>query len=747
MRELEIAEVPDYSKKLGVRALETHEYFVVSILVFLSIFGSACAADTQMPTNVLVLFSSFASTDTDFLNDIEPALRARVPRQITFYDAYLEFSRVNEKSYLESQAETFHRTYDGVKFSLVIVSNSEALHFAVHYRDKIFPGVPIVFVEVNPRELEGTTIGPGITGLTVPVGLRETIDLALRLQPDTEVVAVITTKPEDYWLGVAHFELLRYRDKVREIDLIGPASGQLLDRVAALPPHTVVLFQLAPQASQQPELGTFEFLAAVAQRLPVYSAWPGLCLNYGCIGGAYPDSRKQHLWAAEIAARVLSGERPEYIPVANNSDLQVTVDSRALRHWNIPESALPSGALVLYREPTLWERDRKYIIAGIALILAQSLLIMRLLWQRARKRKAEAVLRESERRFRVMADTTPSLIWMCDQDGSITYLNNRRMEFTGGDPKAGYGETWEHYVHPDDLPGLISMQQQALKTPAPFSTEYRLRRPDGEYRWMFDVASPRVNGDGAFAGYIGSAIDTTDQKIAQQALANVSGRLIEAQEKERSRIARDLHDDICQRLALLSMELEQANRNGAPPNTKKHLEEMRQHCSEIAADVQSLSHQLHSSKLEYLGIVAAVRGFCKEFEKQHEVRIDFKDENVLRNLSKDTSLCLFRVAQEALHNAVKYSGTDRIAVDLSATECDVRLSIKDEGVGFDVEEAKKKSGLGLLSMQERVHLVRGHFHIESKPGAGTTVVAIVPISATPQPPLDLQADYAGAGVS
>jgi signal transduction histidine kinase len=246
---------------------------------------------------------------------------------------------------------------------------------------------------------------------------------------------------------------------------------------------------------------------------------------------------------------------------------------------------------------------------------------------------------------------------------------------------------------------------------------------------MFDVAAPRVNGDGSFAGFIGSAIDVTDQKLAKEALESVSGRLIEAQEKERSRIARDLHDDICQRLALLSMELEQANRNGAPPSTKRKLEEMRQHCSEITGDVQSLSHQLHSSKLEYLGIVAAIRSFCKEFAKQHDRTIDFRDENVPMHLPRDISLCLFRVAQEALHNAVKYSGASRFSVDVRGMAEEVQLVVSDAGTGFDVEEAKRNRGLGLVSMQERIHLVHGRFNVESSPGRGTKIVAVVPVIA------------------
>jgi signal transduction histidine kinase len=252
---------------------------------------------------------------------------------------------------------------------------------------------------------------------------------------------------------------------------------------------------------------------------------------------------------------------------------------------------------------------------------------------------------------------------------------------------------------------------------------------------MFDIASPRVNGDGSFAGFIGSAIDTTDQKLAQLALQRVSGQLIEAQEKERSRIARDLHDDICQRLALLSIEIQQANRVSSdyPGTTTRGLEDIQKHCSQIACDVQSLSHQLHSSRLDYLGIVAAIRGFCEELSKQHHVDIKFLEGDVPTHLSNDVSLCLFRIAQEALHNAVKYSGVSQFALELSRMESSVQLVVSDAGVGFDVEEAKNNRGLGLVSMGERINLVHGSFSVESKPEHGTRIIAVVPLTAEQEP--------------
>ena len=474
--------------------------------------------------------------------------------------------------------------------------------------------------------------------------MRETIDLALRLHPGTKAVAIITgvTDWDKYWWAVAHSELLRRQDRVREIDIIGPPGREILQKVDELPPQTVVLFQLRPDDKTQPALEPAEILDAVAQRVPTYSAWPGLAMNHGGVGGAYRDVPKEAVWDGEIAARVLSGEKMENIPIAHDSDLRVHVDWRALQHWHIPESALPAGTVVEYRRLNFWQRDRNYIVITLILIVAETLLIAGLLLQRARKRKAEAVLGESEERFRVMADSTPSLVWMCDEQGRITYLNGRRLAFTGPDQNSGLGDNWIKYVHPDDVERVLGTLYEALKTKQSFSQEYRLRRRDGAYRWMFDVASPRVNGDGSFGGFIGSAIDTTDHKLAQQALEKVSGQLIEAQEQERSRIARDLHDDICQRLALLSMEIERANRSsvGSPATTKQSLDDIRKHCSEIANDVQSLSHELHSSTLEYLGVVAAIRAFCNEFSKQHQVASSSPTGMCLR-ICRRISRCVF----------------------------------------------------------------------------------------------------------
>ena len=394
------------------------------------------------------------------------------------------------------------------------------------------------------------------------------------------------------------------------------------------------------------------------------------------------------------------------------------------------ETPAPKTVLVLYSfSDRKAQDDLKYVGLVVLLFLVQAMLIVGLLWQRARNRNSDLRLRESEKRFRLMADTTPALIWMSDKEGTVTYLNDRLINFIGRDPATGLGDAWSAFIHPDDVQSVQAANKRSLEQQQEFSKEYRLRRQDGVYRWMLDIAAPRVNGDGAFTGFVGSAADITDQKMAQEALEKIGGKLIEAQEEERGRIARELHDDICQRLALLSMELEQANRGPSGLGGSAKIEEIRRHCAQIAVDVQALSHKLHSSKLEYLGLAAAIRSFCREFSQQYNVGVQFDDEDVPSYLPYDISLSLFRVTQEALQNAQKHSGVDRFSVSLRGLANEIRLEISDSGTGFDIEKAKFDRGLGLVSMQERVHLVHGTFAIESMANRGTKILARVPLAA------------------
>jgi len=236
--------------------------------------------------------------------------------------------------------------------------------------------------------------------------------------------------------------------------------------------------------------------------------------------------------------------------------------------------------------------------------------------------------------------------------------------------------------------------------------------------------SPLTGSAGQLLGAAEVARDVTERNQATKALSGLSRRLIHAQEEERSRIARDLHDDIGQRVALLSVELSDLSAGSGLAAPAARLQAL---ASEIASDIQALSHRLHSSKLELLGVSAAMQSFCGEFGEQQGVTVDFESRDVSRHLPSEISLCLFRILQEALHNAAKHSGASHFSAQLSGSGREIQLVVSDAGTGFDLDAVRGGRGLGLVSMEERLKLVDGSLAVDTKPGRGTRIRASVPL--------------------
>lgn len=338
----------------------------------------------------------------------------------------------------------------------------------------------------------------------------------------------------------------------------------------------------------------------------------------------------------------------------------------------------------------------------------------------------EQQLRESEQRFRLVADSAPVLIWMSDTQKLCTYFNKSWLEFTGRPMQKEFGNGWAEGVQPEDLQHCLQTFTKSFDRRKKFEMEYRLRRHDGEYRWILDIGVPRFDRDASFAGYIGIAVDVTERKNAEVALLGMNRKLIEAQEQERARIGRELHDDVNQRLAMLAIELQQLERT--PSAIPGRVQDLLKQTTDLSSDVQALSHELHSSKLEYLGVVAGIRSWCNEFSERQRMEVDFRSD-VHTPLPSDIGLCLFRILQEGLHNAVKHSGVKSVEVKIAESSSEVQLTIHDSGKGFDVEAVRQGKGLGLTSMQERARLLNGTIAFASKPAGGTTIRVCLPLPA------------------
>jgi PAS domain S-box-containing protein len=300
------------------------------------------------------------------------------------------------------------------------------------------------------------------------------------------------------------------------------------------------------------------------------------------------------------------------------------------------------------------------------------------------------------------------------------------LEEMYGLPPGGFRGTqtaFENLVYPDDRAAVIALVNWALKTGLPARGEWRVVWADASVHWIAGHWQVFMNESGEPSRMIGVNADVTERKLAEQALTEMTRKLIEAQEQERARIGRELHDDVNQRLAVLSLQLEELKQN--PSEVEDRVQDLRNRLSEISDDVQALSHDLHSSKLEYLGVVAGMKSWCKEFAERQKMEIAFKSD-ACNALLPDVGRILFRVLQEALHNATKHSGVKKIDVQLHEESGQTHLIVSDSGKGFDVEAAEQGNGLGLTSMRERVRLVNGTITIDSKPMGGTTIHVRVP---------------------
>ncbi len=348
------------------------------------------------------------------------------------------------------------------------------------------------------------------------------------------------------------------------------------------------------------------------------------------------------------------------------------------------------------------------------------------------RKRAEQTLRESEERFRLVANQAPVFIWMSGTDKLRNFCNQCWLEFTGRAMQQELGEGWTAGVHPEDVLLCLQTYSAAFDARVDFELEYRLKRFDGKYRWIVDHGVPRFESDGVFCGYIGSCVDITDRKMSEESLEELSGRLLTAQEEERTRIARELHDDFSQRLALQSIALTQLWKKlpMAEVEERAKVRELLKRTQEMSSDMHSLSHQLHSSKLEHVGLVPALNGLCEELTSKYRIQVEFTDRGVFSDIPKDVALCLFRIVQEALGNVVKHSHAQQAHVELVGERNEIRLRIVDAGVGFNPSLRSADAGIGLVSMRERLRLVGGRLSVQSAPMRGTEIIADVPLAAS-----------------
>jgi PAS domain S-box-containing protein len=609
--------------------------------------GRLEAISTQKKA-VLVLYGDRLSIPA--MKATEQGLMAGLSRgrleDLEIFSEYLDLERFPAARYEADLVRYLRTRYSGRKPDVVIAVGSFALELAVAHGDELFPGVPIVFANVDLREMEGREMPPNVTGLRMGWDYQRTVELALQLQPETQEIVCVggTGTQEQQWNNEARKVLEHFATRVRTRWLDNMPLQAILYEVARLPLDSVVLYVPMRHDGAGKSVSPFEAARQLAEasRVPVY----GLSrseLEEGIIGGALLDFSGMGEKTAALAFRVLAGET---LPALTPPDLatnQLIINWRALKKWHVSAGRIPGTATVRYRGPGLWERHRRLIISTASILSLQALLIMWLLvrrsqrkrlvrslreseermslaaeaanmgmwvWDLARdevwmtdkgrslfgfgpgtrldsatlisrvhpedravrnaalkraietrgeyvmeyrvllpngtprwigarghcmdvgdkkytrlvgvsmdvtaRKQAEDALRESEARFRAMADAAPVMIWMAGTDKLCTFFNKGWLDFTGRPLEQELGNGWAEGVHHEDFDHCLRVYVDAFDAREPFTMEYRLRRRDSEYRWVLDNGTPRFASDGRFLGYIGSCLDITERNQAQE---------------------------------------------------------------------------------------------------------------------------------------------------------------------------------------------------------------------------------------
>jgi PAS domain S-box-containing protein len=342
-----------------------------------------------------------------------------------------------------------------------------------------------------------------------------------------------------------------------------------------------------------------------------------------------------------------------------------------------------------------------------------------------------------EERFRYLFEQASIGIALETVEGRILHVNSAFCSMIGYEERELLDLSCGRISHPDDEEvEKVLFDELRQGTRSSYRIEKRFFRKDGSIMWGQVSVSMLKQNHGTAPLVIGMVSDVTVQKTVEASLhkrdlelQHLAAQLITAQEEERSRISRELHDDIGHRVALLACELEQFRRSSDSPRENRNLEEFQKHIDQLGTDIHNLSHELHSSSLQHCGLGVALKDLCENYSHSHQIKVDLAVRGLDSRLPNDMSLCLFRVTQEALTNALKHSHTRTIQVEASQDSANVRLSVKDFGIGFD--PALQSSGIGLTSMRERLRIFGGELRVSSQPNLGAEVVAELPLPAKP----------------
>ena len=692
--------------------------------------GDATAADTK---RVLLLHSfgaNFQAEDT-FAGYLRTDLAEKSPYPLDRYEMSLEIARFADGEQDEAFVSYLRALFATHPPDLIITMVSPAARFIQRHRRDLFPSTPVIFAALDAKAIAGATLAATDTTVAVSIDLNAIIENILRTLPNTTTLAVIMGDApiEKFWVNEFHHAFRPFEGRVKSVFMNDVSFGEIQKRVAALPPASAIYLGDLVIDTQGVPYRQEEVLArlhAVANA-PIFGRFD-YQLGGGIVGGPLLSVRALSRKTAEVAAQILGGASPGDIKTPPQTLAEPEFDWRELQRWGVQQADLPPNGTVRFREPTVWEKYRWYVLAAVSVSGLQGLLIIGLLLNRRRLRSAHARLRTSEEGMSLAAIAAKLRFWVWDIPRDE--VRATESDWSSGNWYSAHPVRFDQFmdiVHPDDRAALGEAIRGAVEGDGQYETEYRVMMPDATVRWVAGRGRIEFDQNGKPRQLRAISIDITERRRGEDEARDLNGRLITAHEDERARLARALHDDVTQRLALLAIDAGHKEKGLSDTTARQAMRSIRHDLVQLSEDVHALSYALHPAILEDLGLIEALKAECARFGAVEGIPTNFRATGDIEEPTQAVSLCLYRVAQEALRNVARHSSANSVEVNLRVVGGNIELVVQDNGAGFDPARKQARPSLGLAGMRQRLSLVDGELLIKSTRGNGTSIVARAPL--------------------
>ena len=494
---------------------------ILFILLTLLLNSFVFASDMEGPKKVLVLYSHqnpliYSDLVTQgFLSVLESSETYR----FEYYIEYMDLTRFSDELYFQKLLDFYRQKYSGVKMDFFIAVSTHALNFLLKYGDEFSPGTPIVFCAVGKQQVENLSLGPNVTGFTAEVNMKKTLDLALKLQPDTRRVVVVggASRTDRFWETVVRKEFREYEDEIEFIYLSGLPMKDLLERVADQPEHSIIFYSQILLDGAGNSFDSTKVLSLISQEsnIPIYS-WVEPHLGHGLVGGYMIRFEAHGIKAGEVVLRILDGENPSEIQVSSVGTSGYMFDWRQLKLWGISERDLPTGSVVKYKDQSYWNMYKWRIIGVLTLCLIEGLLIFILLLNRSKRKQVEEALRESEEKYRLIIENQTDLIEKVDLEGIIHFVSPSYCRMYGEKEEDLLGKTGWHLVHlEEDIKIIKSVLEDIKKPPYKCYVEHRIKTKDG-LRWFGWASNGVLDDNNNVTSIVSVGRDITERKEAEK---------------------------------------------------------------------------------------------------------------------------------------------------------------------------------------------------------------------------------------